>query len=84
MDLDAAKKVFDMMEYKDVISWTTMMGLLVNLEYAGDALNLFIKMRASKVNHDAVVIMNLVLACTVLEDLKKRKANPFSSCYLWP
>ncbi|XP_021900495.1 pentatricopeptide repeat-containing protein At4g39530-like isoform X3 [Carica papaya] len=70
-DLDAAKKVFDMMECKDVISWTTMMGLLVNLEYAVDALNLFLKMKASKVNHDAVVIMNLVLACTVLGDLRR-------------
>ena len=71
MDLDAAAKIFDEMECKDVISWTTMMGLLIDLEYASDALELFCRMRDSGICHDTVVIMNLISTCAILGDLKR-------------
>uniref|UniRef100_A0A2N9FWQ7 Pentatricopeptide repeat-containing protein n=1 Tax=Fagus sylvatica TaxID=28930 RepID=A0A2N9FWQ7_FAGSY len=71
MDLDAAAKIFDEMECKDVISWTTMMGLLIDLEYASDALELFCRMRDSGISHDTVVIMNLISTCAILGDLKR-------------
>ncbi|XWS67744.1 hypothetical protein CRYUN_Cryun04dG0031700 [Craigia yunnanensis] len=73
MDLDAATTIFEGMKHKDVISWTTMMGLLVNLEYATDALELFYKMKGSEVSYDAIVVMNLVSACAILGDLRKGK-----------
>ncbi|XVF45521.1 hypothetical protein PTKIN_Ptkin02bG0213200 [Pterospermum kingtungense] len=73
MDLDAATKIFEGMKHKDVISWTTMMGILVNLEYATDALELFCKMWGSEVSYDAIVVLNLVSACSVLGDLRKGK-----------
>ncbi|XP_017970204.1 PREDICTED: pentatricopeptide repeat-containing protein At1g11290, chloroplastic [Theobroma cacao] len=73
MDLDAATTIFDGMELKDVISWTTMIGLLVNLEYATAALELFCKMKDSGVSYDAIVFMNLVSACAILGDLRKGK-----------
>lgn len=73
MDLVAATKFFEGMRHKDVISWTTMMGVLVNLEYATDAVELFCKMKVSEVSYDAIVVMNLVSACAILGDLRKGK-----------
>ncbi|XP_022763063.1 pentatricopeptide repeat-containing protein At4g13650-like [Durio zibethinus] len=73
MDLDAATAIFEGMKHKDVISWTTMMGLLVNHEYATNAIELFCKMKASRVSYDAIVVMNLVSACAILGDLRKGK-----------
>ena len=39
LDFDVAAKIFDEMECKNVISWTrtTMIGLMIDLEYASDA-----------------------------------------------
>nr|XP_023925678.1 pentatricopeptide repeat-containing protein At1g11290, chloroplastic-like [Quercus suber] len=71
LDLDAAAKIFDEMECKDVISWTTMIGLLIDLEYASYALELFSRMRDSGISHDTVVIMNLISACAIIGDLKR-------------
>ncbi|KDP29637.1 hypothetical protein JCGZ_18799 [Jatropha curcas] len=71
MDLKAATKIFYEMQCKDVISWTTMIGLLVDLEYATDALKLFSKLKDSKLNLDSVVIMNLISVCAILGDLSK-------------
>ncbi|PSS29517.1 Pentatricopeptide repeat-containing protein [Actinidia chinensis var. chinensis] len=68
-DLDAATKIFNDMECKDVVSWTTMIDLLVHLENAVDALRLFWRMRKNGVDYDAVVIMSLISACAVLGDI---------------
>ncbi|XP_057966497.1 pentatricopeptide repeat-containing protein At4g35130, chloroplastic-like [Malania oleifera] len=70
MDLDAAIKIFDGMETKDVISWTTLMGLFVRLEHAFDAINLFCEMRENGFRFDGVAIMNIISACAMLGDLK--------------
>ncbi|KAB1207548.1 hypothetical protein CJ030_MR7G007547 [Morella rubra] len=71
IDLDAATKIFHEMECKDVISWTTMMGLSIDLENASYALGLFCSMRDSGIIHDTVAIMNLISACAILGDLKR-------------
>ncbi|GAB4851441.1 hypothetical protein Ancab_030843 [Ancistrocladus abbreviatus] len=72
-DLDAAEKVFDGMECKDVISWTTMVGLLNDLEYASDALKVFQQMRDYGVSYDMVSTVNLIRACTILKDFRRGK-----------
>ncbi|KAJ9704420.1 hypothetical protein PVL29_002815 [Vitis rotundifolia] len=71
LDLDAATRVFEGMECRDVISWTTMINLLVCLEYASDALMLFRQMRNTGISNDVVVVMNLISACAILGDLKR-------------
>ena len=71
LDLDAAAKIFDEMECKNVISWTTMIGSLIDLEYASDALELFSRIRYGGISHDTVVIMNLISACAIIGDLKR-------------
>ncbi|XP_052192329.1 pentatricopeptide repeat-containing protein DOT4, chloroplastic-like isoform X2 [Diospyros lotus] len=73
IDLDSATKMFNEMESRDAISWTTMIGLLVHMENAFDALRLFSRMRYNGVEYDAVVFMNVILACTVLGDLNRGK-----------
>ncbi|KAK0580283.1 hypothetical protein LWI29_000257 [Acer saccharum] len=71
MDLDTANKIFKEMECKDIISWTIMMGLLIDLQYACEALNIFCKMRKSGIICDSVVVINLISACAILGDLKR-------------
>jgi len=71
MDLDAAVKIFDEMQCKDVISWTIIMGLFIGLEYGCDALEIFCRMRDSGISHDSAVIINLISACAILGDLKR-------------
>ncbi|KAI9181368.1 hypothetical protein LWI28_014342 [Acer negundo] len=71
MDLDTANKIFKEMERKDIISWTIMMGLLIDLQYACEALNIFCKMRKSGIICDLVVVINLISACAILGDLKR-------------
>ena len=71
LDLDSATRVFEGMEFKDVISWTTMINLLVCLEHASDALVLFLHMRKTGISQDVVVAMNLISACSILGDLRR-------------
>ncbi|CAN1771246.1 Pentatricopeptide repeat-containing protein At1g08070, chloroplastic [Linum perenne] len=66
LHITAAEKAFQDMECKDIISWSTMMGLLVDLEDATGALRLYTEMRRNGVNVDAVVIVHLILASAVL------------------
>ncbi|CAN1276491.1 Pentatricopeptide repeat-containing protein At4g13650 [Linum perenne] len=66
LHITAAGKAFQEMECKDIISWSTMMGLLVDLEDAPGALRLYTEMRSNGVNVDAVVIVHLILASAVL------------------
>ena len=52
-------------------SITAMIGLLIDLEYASDALELFSRIRYGGISHDILVIMNLISACAIIGDLKR-------------
>ncbi|CAH9100898.1 unnamed protein product [Cuscuta europaea] len=73
-DLNAARLVFKSMEDKDVITWSTMMGLLVQLEYTSDAINLFFQMRDFGTGYDGGVLVNLISACGLMGNLKMGKS----------
>ncbi|CAH9131656.1 unnamed protein product [Cuscuta epithymum] len=73
-DLNAARLVFKSMEDKDVITWSTMMGLLVQLEYTSDAINLFLQMRDFGTSYDGGVLVNLISACGLMGNLKMGKS----------
>ncbi|CAN4112551.1 unnamed protein product [Withania somnifera] len=70
MESHAAWEIFNTMEEKDVISWSTMMSLLVHLEYASAAIKLFLHMRYSVNEYD-----HLISACGILGNLKMGKSN---------
>ncbi|VFQ92192.1 unnamed protein product [Cuscuta campestris] len=73
-DLNLCREVFDSMDDKDVISWSTLMGLLVQLEYASDAIKLFFQMRNFGTRYDAGVLGNLISACGLVGNLKMGKS----------
>ncbi|KAK9134196.1 hypothetical protein Syun_013526 [Stephania yunnanensis] len=83
-DLEAAKKIFDDIASKDVISWTTMMGLLVRHEHASDALKLFYEMKLGRLVHcqaiasgfalDILVANAIVAMYSKCGDLKSSKS----------
>lgn len=70
-DLDSARKVFKEIECKDVVSGTIMIGLLVDLQYGREAINLFCEMSKKGIFCDCVVAIKLFSACAILGDLKK-------------
>ncbi|KAG9136904.1 hypothetical protein Leryth_019997 [Lithospermum erythrorhizon] len=63
MDVGAARKLFRSMDWKDVITVTTMMGLLIRLGYVVDAVKLFYQARNIGLSNDSVLLMHLILAC---------------------
>ncbi|KAK9110792.1 hypothetical protein Sjap_018852 [Stephania japonica] len=69
-DLEAAKRIFDSIFFKDVISWTTMMGLLVRHQYASDALKLFHEMKVSGINMDVLCLVHVIMAYALLGHIK--------------
>ncbi|CAI0557733.1 unnamed protein product [Linum tenue] len=69
LDISATGKVFQEMECKDIISWTTMMGLLVGIEDALGAIRLYFEMKGNGFYVDAVVIMHLILVSAALGNL---------------
>ncbi|XP_031107660.1 pentatricopeptide repeat-containing protein At3g03580-like [Ipomoea triloba] len=73
-DLHVAAEVFNEMEDKDVISWSTMMSLLVRHEYVSDALKLFFQMKGFEASYDTGVLVNLISACGLLGNLKMGKS----------
>ncbi|KAJ7967169.1 Pentatricopeptide repeat-containing protein [Quillaja saponaria] len=70
-DYDAANKLFDEIECKDVISWTTIMGLLLRLENVHDVFKFFLKMRYFGVSPDTVIFIYLISASAILGDLER-------------
>lgn len=82
MDLDAAAKMFGEIQCKDVISWTTIMGLLIDLEYASNALELFCIMRDSEINHYTGHRESFFSLCNP-QGFKERETSPCLCCCLW-
>lgn len=73
-NLEVAHDFFGKMESKDVISWTAMMGFLVRLEFASDALKLFHQMRDNDIGLDMVAAINVITACGLLGDLTRGRS----------
>ncbi|CAL4976673.1 unnamed protein product [Urochloa decumbens] len=59
-----AKKVFNMMTCKDILSWTSMIGGYGTNGYANEAIGLFNSMVDAGVHPDHVVFMGLINACS--------------------
>ncbi|WCJ35246.1 Pentatricopeptide repeat (PPR-like) superfamily protein [Euphorbia peplus] len=59
-ELESAWKVFDMMQEKDVWSWNSMIGGYCQAGYCGKAYELFMKMRESETQPDAITWNNMI------------------------
>ncbi|QCD95011.1 pentatricopeptide repeat-containing protein At4g19191, mitochondrial-like [Vigna unguiculata] len=67
--MDEARKVFDLMDEKSIISWTTMIGGYVKIGRAAEAFGLFNKMQRQSVGIDFVVFLNLISGCIQVGEL---------------
>ncbi|XP_020221554.1 pentatricopeptide repeat-containing protein At4g19191, mitochondrial [Cajanus cajan] len=61
--MDEARKVFDLMDEKSIISWTTMIGGYVKIGHAVEAFKLFNQMQHQSIGIDFVVFLNLISGC---------------------
>ncbi|XP_031492127.1 pentatricopeptide repeat-containing protein At3g26630, chloroplastic-like [Nymphaea colorata] len=71
--IDDASKLFNIMQVKDVISWTTMINMYGSAGCPVNALKFFWQMRSANVEPDMVSMVALLSACAVLGDLQKLK-----------
>ncbi|BAU02540.1 hypothetical protein LR48_Vigan10g052300 [Vigna angularis] len=67
--MDEARKVFDLMDEKSIISWTTMIGGYVKIGHAAEAFGLFKQMLRQSVGIDFVVFLNLISGCIQVGEL---------------
>ncbi|CAN1137160.1 Pentatricopeptide repeat-containing protein At3g63370, chloroplastic [Linum perenne] len=71
--LDYAARVFDLIEEKDVVSWTSMISSCVSNGQGAEALEVFHLMRETAVQPDSVTLVSLLSAIANLSSLNKGK-----------
>ncbi|XP_025702944.1 pentatricopeptide repeat-containing protein At1g06140, mitochondrial-like [Arachis hypogaea] len=67
--MEEARKVFDLMDEKSKISWTTIMGGYVKVGHVAKAYNLFNQMQHQSTGIDFIVFLILISGCIQVGDL---------------
>lgn len=62
-DAEGAHFIFNMIDEKSIISWTTIIGGYAGVGIVGEAFNLFNQMRQTSLSLDFIVFVNLIAAC---------------------
>ena len=73
-ELGCARKVFDGMRERDVVSWTTMIDGYSRKGLPDEALRVFCSMRETSVRPNEVTMVGVVSACSQLGDLSLGKS----------
>lgn len=68
-ELGCARRVFDEISAKDLVSWNSMISGYSRMGYAGDAVGLFGEMRVAGFKPDEMTLVSLLGACGELGDL---------------
>ncbi|XP_021817716.1 pentatricopeptide repeat-containing protein At2g29760, chloroplastic-like isoform X2 [Prunus avium] len=71
--LISARKVFDKMLEKSVVSWATMIDAYAHWDQPIEAVKLFDKMESESVDPNEVTLVNVLTACAKARDLKMAK-----------
>ncbi|KAK7309867.1 hypothetical protein RJT34_06952 [Clitoria ternatea] len=71
--IDYAKRVFESIKSKDIVSWTSMITCYVNNGLATDALKLFHYLQETNIQSDSVALISVLSAAASLSSLKKGK-----------
>ncbi|XP_057829289.2 pentatricopeptide repeat-containing protein At1g11290, chloroplastic [Cryptomeria japonica] len=71
--LEDARKVFDIMSERDVVSWTAIIGGYAQSKCLNEALILFHQMQLEAMRPDSVVLISVLSACTQLGALQQGK-----------
>lgn len=64
--IDYARKVFNMIRYRDLVSWTSMMMGCISHGHADEAIALFQNMKREKLEYDSVALISLLQAVSQL------------------
>ncbi|KAL8483087.1 hypothetical protein ACS0TY_025948 [Phlomoides rotata] len=72
-DVDSAILAFQEIPERNIVSWNSLLSGFVHNEKHDEALALFASMRQSGVDVDEVTLVNLLLLCKVLGDLRQCK-----------
>ncbi|KAF8399829.1 hypothetical protein HHK36_015701 [Tetracentron sinense] len=67
--IDSARRVFDELHQRDLISWTLVINGYVQSNRAKEAIDLFFLSREEKVGLDEVIVVAIFTACAQLRDL---------------
>ncbi|CAO2167479.1 unnamed protein product [Urochloa humidicola] len=70
-DIEIGKEIFRKIFIRDVVTWTMMMGFLLEQAHAGDVVSLFVQMRSNGIVPDRVAMVSLVQACALLGDARR-------------
>ncbi|KAI5071924.1 hypothetical protein GOP47_0014175 [Adiantum capillus-veneris] len=69
--LKEARRVFDVMQTHDVVTWNVMIGGYANCEQGDEALRLFDQMQKAAVHANAVTLVCMLKACSITSSLDK-------------
>ncbi|XP_057964127.1 pentatricopeptide repeat-containing protein At3g63370, chloroplastic [Malania oleifera] len=72
-DVDYASRMFQLIEIKDVVSWTSMISCYVHNGLANEALEHFYLMKESGVEPDSIALVSVLSAAASLSALRKGK-----------
>ncbi|XP_071706569.1 pentatricopeptide repeat-containing protein DOT4, chloroplastic [Rutidosis leptorrhynchoides] len=72
-DTDAAMKVFDNMDERSVVSWTSMISGFAREGEFDKAINLFLEMKKQDVKPDTFTVTSILHACALSNSLEKGK-----------
>ncbi|KAL5561826.1 hypothetical protein UlMin_031573 [Ulmus minor] len=71
--VDYASRMFEMIEFKDIVSWTSMLSCFVHNGLTNEAFELLDLMKEASVEPDAVALMSILAAAGSLSVLNKGK-----------
>ncbi|PON54428.1 DYW domain containing protein [Parasponia andersonii] len=72
-NIEYANRMFEMIEYKDIVSWTSMLSCYVHNGLANEAFELLDLMRRANVEPDTIALVSILSAAASLSALNKGK-----------
>jgi len=73
-NLGICREFFRKMVVLDIVSWTSMMGILLEEERPNEALSIFIRMRDSGISPDMITMVHVITACALRGDLRRGRS----------
>ncbi|XP_059625924.1 pentatricopeptide repeat-containing protein At3g63370, chloroplastic [Cornus florida] len=72
-DIDKASRVFESIEVKDIVSWTSIISCYVHNGLANEALDLFLSLKETGIEPDCIALVSALTAAASLSALRKGK-----------
>uniref|UniRef100_A0ACD5WLI7 Uncharacterized protein n=1 Tax=Avena sativa TaxID=4498 RepID=A0ACD5WLI7_AVESA len=66
--LEIGREIFRKIPVSNVVSWTMMMGSLLEKGHGGEVISMFVKMKSNGIVPDMVAMVSLVQACALMGD----------------